>query len=69
VRPKGSAFQAGVTPRKIVVHQVEGDLADVYIGKSEERPYELHGDQLVLRPRWKSEGKSWKGVRIFEHVC
>jgi hypothetical protein len=45
--------------RGVVIHHVEGDLADVFIGRDEEWPYELAGDRLLLKPRWESEGKRW----------
>jgi hypothetical protein len=54
--------------RGVVVHQVEGDLSDAYIGKDQERPYELAGDRLTLKPRWEGEGKKWLGIRVFERV-
>jgi hypothetical protein len=54
--------------RGIVIHDVEGDLADVYIGKAEERPFELGVNRLILKPRWTSDGKQWEGIRVFERV-
>lgn len=51
--------------RHVVVHEVEGDLADVYVGLSQERPYVLEGDRLELVPVWESGGKKWTGVREF----
>lgn len=54
--------------RGVVIHHVEGDLADVYIGHDEERPYELNGDRLTLKPKWESDGKRWLGIRVFERV-
>jgi hypothetical protein len=55
--------------RGVVIHQVEGDLADVYVGHEEERPYELDGNRLTLHPRWTSDGKQWEGVRVFERYA
>ena len=52
----------------VVVHHVEADLADVYIGNAEERPFDLHGDTLILAPRWKLDGKEWLGIRVFKRV-
>lgn len=54
--------------RGVVIHRVEGDLADVFIGKDEERPYELSGDRLVLKPQWESDGQRWQGIRVFERA-
>lgn len=54
--------------RGVVIHHVEGDFSDTYIGIAQERPYELAGDRLVLKPRWKAEGKQWLGIRVFERV-
>jgi hypothetical protein len=54
--------------RGVVIHRVEGDLADVYIGRDQERPYVLSGDRLELRPRWAADGKGWLGIRVFERV-
>jgi hypothetical protein len=51
--------------RHVVIHDVEADYADVFIGKSEERPYLLEGDVLKLVPTWTQDGKTWKGVREF----
>jgi len=52
----------------VVVHHVEGDMYDVYIGRDEERPFELAGDRLILTPRWMQGGQEWTGIRIFERV-
>lgn len=54
--------------RGVVVHRVEGDLHDVYIGRDEERPFELSSDRLVLKPSWKDGETSWHGVREFRRV-
>ena len=55
--------------KQIVTHNVEGDLADVYIGTAQERPFELKGDRLSLLPQWtEASGVKVKGVRIFERV-
>jgi len=51
--------------RHVVVHEVEGDLADAYVGQNQERPYVLEGDTLKLVPEWESDGKKWQGVREF----
>jgi hypothetical protein len=52
----------------VVVHQVEGDLYDVYIGRAEERPFELDGDRLTLKPRWVQDEQQWLGIRVFERI-
>ncbi|MDR3389474.1 MAG: lipocalin-like domain-containing protein [Rudaea sp.] len=54
--------------RSVIVHHVEGDLWSVFDGKDEERPFELTGDQLILRPRWSSAGRQWLGIRTFERI-
>ena len=58
-----------VNPDKgVVTHHVEADLADVYIGNDEERPYVLRGDTLILAPHWTVDGKEWHGIRVFERA-
>lgn len=52
----------------VVIHRPEGDLRDVYIGRDEERPFELAGDRLILRPKFLKSGEKWTGVRIFERI-
>lgn len=52
----------------VVVHHVEGDLADVYIGNDEKRPFVLRGDTLILAPHWKVNGEDWTGVRVFKRA-
>lgn len=56
------------TARGVVIHRAEGDLSDVYIGEDEERPFELTGDRLTIRPTWMADGRRWTGVRVFERV-
>jgi hypothetical protein len=51
-----------------IVHHVEADLADVYIGSDEKRPFVLRGDTLILAPHWKVDGKGWTGVRVFKRT-
>ncbi len=51
--------------KHVVTHEVEGDLADVYVGQGQDRPYELDGDTLKLLPVWESGGRQWQGVREF----
>lgn len=51
-----------------VIHHVEGDLYDVYIGRDEPRPFELSGDRLVLKPVWSLNGQGWTGLRVFDRV-
>lgn len=54
--------------RGVVTHHVEGDLADVFIGTDQERPFQLAGDRLTLTPSWTVDGKAWTGIRVFERV-
>jgi len=54
--------------RGVVVHHVEGDLADVYVGQDQERPFVLQGDTLTLTPRWQQDDSEWHGIRIFERM-
>ena len=54
--------------RSVVIHHVEGDLYDVFVGTDQERPFELSGDQLILRPKWTEGGTQWTGLRVFERV-
>ena len=52
----------------VVIHHVEADLADVYIGNDEERPFVLRGDTLILAPHWTVNGQEWHGIRVFERA-
>lgn len=54
--------------RSVVIHHVEGDLFDVFIGSEQERPFTLAGERLTLAPRWTVDGKQWTGVRVFERA-
>jgi hypothetical protein len=54
--------------RSIVTVHVEGDLADVFVGTDQERPFEISGDRLFLRPKWTEGGVQWTGLRVFERV-
>jgi lipocalin-like protein len=54
--------------RHVVIHHVEGDLADVYIGRNEERPYTIQNEHLTLKPKWTVDGKRWEGTRVFVRV-
>lgn len=54
--------------RAVITHRVEGDIADVYVGKNQARPFELAGDSLVLKPAWQVDGRAWEGRRVFERV-
>jgi len=56
------------TKRSVVIHHVEGDLYDVFIGTDQERPFEISGDRLILRPKWTIDGTQWTGLRVFERV-
>ena len=63
-----SVRTASIAEKGVVVHHVEADLADVYIGNDEERPFDLHGDTLILAPHWKVDGREWLGVRVFKRA-
>lgn len=52
----------------VITHTVEGNLYPVYVGTSHERPFELDGDRLTLKPRWEQDGKRFEGVRVFERL-
>ncbi len=54
--------------RGVVIHHVEADLYDLFVGTDQERPFELAGDRLTLTPRWTENGKRWDGIRVFERV-
>ena len=54
--------------RRVVTHLPEGDLSRVYIGRREDRHYDLTGDRLVLSETWNQSGKPWRGIRVFERV-
>jgi hypothetical protein len=54
--------------KHVVTHIAQGDLYSLYIGRLEERPFELNGDRLTLTPRWEQAGKSVQGIRVFERV-
>ena len=48
--------------------QCNASQSDVYIGRDEERPFELLGDRLLLKPRWSQNGQQWTGVRVFARI-
>lgn len=52
----------------VIIHRVEGDLADVYIGSDEERPFVLRADTLILAPHWSVDGRDWTGIRVFKRA-
>lgn len=54
--------------RKVVTHLPSADLSRLYIGKREERHYQLIADRLVLSETWVQSGKQWSGVRVFERL-
>src|SRR5262245_54693602 len=54
--------------RGVVIHHVEGDLWAVFDGSDEERPFEVSGSTLTLKPRWESGGQHWIGLRVFERA-
>ena len=53
---------------KTVTHIVESDLYAVYVGTSQERPFELKGDSLTLTPHWDRDGKTVQGIRAFRRA-
>ncbi len=54
--------------RHVLTHLPEADLSRLYIGRREERPYQLEGDRLTLRETWTQSGKKWSGVRVFQRL-
>ena len=54
--------------RQVVTHLPEADLSRLYIGRREERHYELKGDQLVLSESWTQGGQRWSGTRVFQRL-
>jgi hypothetical protein len=54
------------TDRGVVFHLPEADLSRLYIGRREERHFELAGDLLILSESWTHSGKKWSGVRVFK---
>jgi hypothetical protein len=54
--------------RKIVIHLPEADLSRLYIGRREERHYQLAGDRLILTETWAQSGKTWSGTRVFQRL-
>jgi hypothetical protein len=51
--------------RQVVIHLPKADLSRLYIGKREERHFELSGDRLILSETWTQSGTEWSGVRVF----
>jgi hypothetical protein len=54
--------------RGVVTHLPEADLSRLYIGRREERHFDLAGDRLVLSERWNQSGVAWSGVRTFARL-
>ena len=54
--------------RGIVFHLPVADLSRLYIGRKEERHFELIADRLVLSEKWTQGGSKWSGVRIFQRL-
>lgn len=54
--------------RGVVIHHVEADLFDVYVGADQERAFVLDGDRLTLTPQWTIDGRKWTGIRVFQRV-
>jgi hypothetical protein len=51
--------------RGVVTHLPEADLSRLYIGRREERHFDVAGDRLVLSERWTQNGTEWSGFRTF----
>jgi hypothetical protein len=50
-----------------VTHKVLGDLADVYVGTDQTRPFELKDNRLSFRFKWTAlDGTHVESVRTFE---
>jgi hypothetical protein len=47
---------------------VRGARARLYIGRREERHFELAADRLVLTETWTQSGVAWSGVRVLRRV-
>ncbi len=54
--------------RHVVIHLPEADLSRLYIGRREERHFELAGNRLILSETWTQSGKNWSGVRTFQRL-
>jgi hypothetical protein len=54
--------------RGVVIHLPEADLSRLYIGRREERHFDLVGDRLVLSEQWTQSGREWSGVRVFARL-
>ena len=54
--------------RHLVIHLPEADLSRLYIGKRENRHFELVGDRLTLSETWTQSGSTWSGVRVFDRL-
>jgi hypothetical protein len=54
--------------RKVVIHLAEADLSRLYIGRREERHYQLAGDRLTLTETWAQSGNAWSGTRVFQRL-
>ncbi len=60
-------YEVDVT-RKVVIHLPEADLSRLYIGRREERHFQLAGNQLILSETWTQSGKKWSGFRTFKRL-
>jgi hypothetical protein len=56
------------TARRVVIHLPEADLSRLYIGRREERHFELVADRLVLTETWTQSGVAWSGMRVLRRV-
>jgi len=54
--------------RRIVFHLPEADLSRLYIGKREERHFDLDGDRLTISEAWSQSGEKWSGVLVFSRL-
>ena len=58
----------GDVSRKVVIHLPDAHLSRLYIGRREERHYQLGDDELVPCETWQQSGVSWSGVRVSQRV-
>ena len=54
--------------RHVVIHLPEADLSRLYIGRREERHFELASNRLILSETWTQSGKRWSGIRTFQRL-
>ena len=56
------------TARGVVIHLPEADLSRLYIGRREERHFDLVADRLVLTETWTQSGVAWSGTRVLRRM-